>query len=81
MFGKMLSRMLNEALKDFLHFPMCCLTFDAGMSLVEVHYVIRLLSIYHENQNSGSSPCPHLLARVCSSLILNQEENTLRFSC
>lgn len=68
--------MLDEALKAFLHFPTYCLTFHAGTSLVEMHYVIRLLSIYHEKQNSGSSPCPRLLVNVSPSLILNQEENT-----
>lgn len=46
--------MLNEDLKNFLHFPTRHLTFDAGTSLVEMHYVIRLLSIYHEKQNSDT---------------------------
>ena len=62
--------MLNEALKGLLHFPTYCLTFVAGMSLVEMHYVIRLLSIYHEKQNSDSSPHPHLLVHTSPSLIL-----------
>ena len=45
--------MSNELLKDFLHLPACCLAFDAGTSLVEMHDVVRILSIYCEKYNSG----------------------------
>lgn len=79
MFSGCSQKMLNETLEDFLHFPTYCLTFDAATSLVGMQYAIRLLSIYHEKQNIGSSPCPHLLVHVSPSLILKQEENTLRF--
>lgn len=44
-----------------------------------MHYVIRLLSIYHEKQNSDTSLHPHLLVYVSPSLILKQEENTQIF--
>lgn len=55
----MLLRMSNEPLKDFLHLPAHCLAFDAGTSLVEMHDVVRILSIYCEKQNSSHFFSPH----------------------